>query len=294
MRVGYFSTNASTGIRPDVLGRELEQRGFDSLWLPEHSHIPVDRVPVPPFGANLPDAYPYLMDPFVSLAMAATATSTLLLGTGVCMVLEHDVLDLACRVATLDVLAEGRLRFGVGVGWLREELANHRPDVPFDRRYSAVAERVAALRGCWVEEEAAFDGRWDRFASSWVYPKPLQQPLPVGFGCSGPVGMTMAAQHADEWMPIDVALARQGGVGHGIEEFRSLLVAAGRDPETVPITLFVWGWEPGDPSMERLAEYAELSVERLVVLPASMARHDATTTRQRLDEFQPFLDAISS
>ena len=118
MRVGYFSTNSAEGIPPGELAAELEQRGFDSLWLPEHSHIPVEREPTAAFGQDIPDAYMHIMDPFVSLAAAAANTTDLLLGTGVSMVLEHDLLDLASRVATLDVLCRGRLRFGVAVGWL--------------------------------------------------------------------------------------------------------------------------------------------------------------------------------
>jgi alkanesulfonate monooxygenase SsuD/methylene tetrahydromethanopterin reductase-like flavin-dependent oxidoreductase (luciferase family) len=162
MKLGYFSLNTAEGIRPDVLARELEQRGFDSIWLPEHSHIPVVREPTPVFGPDVPDGYKHLMDPFVSLAVASAATSTLLLGTGVSMALEHDVLDLACRVASLDVLSGGRVRFGVGVGWLPEELENHRPDVLFRSRYSATAERLRALRAAWTQEDVplSVEVRW--------------------------------------------------------------------------------------------------------------------------------------
>lgn len=139
--------------------------------------------------------------------------------------------------------------------------------MPYEQRYSALVERVTARRCCWRDEEPAFEGRWDRFGPSLVFPKPLQDPLPVGFGCSGPVGTRLAAAHADEWLPIDIALARQGGVATCIERFRALVDEAGRDPAAVPITLFVWGWEPGDPSLERLAGYAELDLHRLVVCP---------------------------
>jgi alkanesulfonate monooxygenase SsuD/methylene tetrahydromethanopterin reductase-like flavin-dependent oxidoreductase (luciferase family) len=134
VRLGYFSLNTEDGISPAVLAREMEERGFDSIWLAEHSHIPVVRKPTAAFGEDVPDGYLHLMDPYVSLATAATTTTTLLLGTGVSMVLEHDLLDLACRVASLDVLSGGRVRFGVGAGWLPEELGHHRPDVPFASR----------------------------------------------------------------------------------------------------------------------------------------------------------------
>jgi alkanesulfonate monooxygenase SsuD/methylene tetrahydromethanopterin reductase-like flavin-dependent oxidoreductase (luciferase family) len=207
-------------------------------------------------------------------------------------VLEHDVLDLACRAATLDVLSGGRFLLGVGAGWLREELANHRRDVPFEHRYGALVERVSALRACWEADEAEFEGRWDRFSRSMVYPKPIRGRVPVGFGCSGQLGMRLAARHADGWLPIDVALQRVGGVEVAIGRFRQLVEAAGRDPASVPITLFVWGWEPGNPDPQRLTEYAGLDIERIVVCPPSLARHDSETTLRRLDEFTPFVAAI--
>ena len=138
MRFGYLTVNAIEGIRPDVLASELEARGFDSIWVPEHSHIPVSRQTPYPAGGDLPEGYWRMMDPFVSLAMAAQATTTLELCTGICLLLEHDVLDLACTTATLDALSGGRLRLGVGVGWNEEELVNHRPGLPFKLRSYAM------------------------------------------------------------------------------------------------------------------------------------------------------------
>jgi probable F420-dependent oxidoreductase len=292
--VGYFSSTWAGGISPAELGVELERRGFDSVWLPEHSHIPVDREPAPPFGSAIPDAYFHLLNPFVALSTVAAVTTQLTIATGVCMALEHDVLDLAGAVASLDVVSGGRVHFGVGVGWLREELANHRPDVPFQQRYSALVERVEALRRCWVDEDAEFAGRWDRFTRSVVSPKPVQPRLPVGFGCSGPFGMRLAAEHADAWLPIDAALAAHGGVEAALDRFGGLVTAAGRDPADVPVTLFVWGWEDGVPGRDLLDRYAGLPIERIVLLPPTMARHDRDTTLRRLNEFQPFVDESAS
>ena len=288
MRIGYFTT-AADAVPVAELARELEGRGFDSLWLPEHSHIPCDRVPVPPFGENIPEAYFSLVSPLVALGAAAAVTSDLVVATGVCMALEHDVLDLAAEVASLDVISGGRVRFGVGVGWLREELANHRPELRFDQRYSALVERIAALRCCWEQPECGFDGRWDRFAPSIVEPKPVQYPLPVGMGCSGPLGMRLAAQHADEWLPIDAAMAMHGGVGAAVQRFGDLVEAAGRDRDVVGITMFVWGWEPGTPARTLLEEYRECGVDRIVLTPDTMARHGRDETLRRLDEFQAFV-----
>jgi alkanesulfonate monooxygenase SsuD/methylene tetrahydromethanopterin reductase-like flavin-dependent oxidoreductase (luciferase family) len=154
-----------------------------------------------------------------------------------------------------------------------------------------MVERVAALRRCWTEGESEFDGQWSRFRRSVVNPKPLQSPLPVGFGCSGPLGMRLAARHADAWLPIDGALSARGGVATAIDKFQAMVAEAGRDPATVPITMFVWGWAPGDPSAGKLAEYAQLGIERLVVGPPSMSRHDDDTTLARLDEFTSFIAA---
>jgi probable F420-dependent oxidoreductase len=283
MKLGYLTLNDAGGIRPDVLARELEQRGYDSLWVPEHSHIPTSRETPYPSGGDLPDGYLHNMDPFVSLMAAAAATTTLTLATGVCLLLEHDLLDLACTAATLDQLSAGRLLFGVGVGWNREELANHRPDLPFAKRYSAMAERVAALRAVWTEDEPSFAGTWDRFERSWVFPKPLQRPLPVALGNAGPTGIRHAARYADQWCPIDASLLNDGGRPDpegAVALFRTLALEAGRDPHSIPITFFVWG----RPSRARLEGYRELGVERLVFAPPTMHRHPEDATYRRLDE----------
>jgi probable F420-dependent oxidoreductase len=282
MRFGYLALNDAGGIRPDVLARELEQRGFDSVWMPEHSHIPASRETPYPGGGELPDGYWKMMDPFVSLMAAASATTTLKLCTGICLVLEHDLLDLAVTVATLDVLSAGRVILGVGVGWNAEELRNHRPDLPFAQRYSAMRERVAALRSIWTEDEPQLDGRWDRFSASWVYPKPQQQPVPIALGNAGPTGIRHAASYADMWCPIDASLLNTGGrpdVDGGVQLFRELAAEAGRDPAQIPITIFAWSV----PKAARLAHYAELGVERVVLPPPSMSTVDAAATLRYLD-----------
>lgn len=282
MRFGYLSLNAYEGIRPDDLARELEDRGFDSVWMPEHSHIPTSRDTPYPAGGPLPEGYWRMMDPFVSLSLAAGATSTLELCTGICLLLEHDVLDLACTTATLDALSGGRVRLGVGVGWNEEELVNHRPDLPFKLRYSAMEERIAALRTAWADEEASFDGRWDSFTSSWVYPKPANGTIPVALGNAGPVGIEHAARYADEWCPIDASMLHDGrkpNVAAAIELFRAKVEDAGRDPAGIPISIFTMGNKP-----ERIAGYGELGVDRVVIMPPTMDLHDADVTLRHLDK----------
>jgi probable F420-dependent oxidoreductase len=292
MKFGYLSLNHADGIRPDVIARELEGRGFDSVWMPEHSHIPTSRESAYPGGGDLPDGYWHMMDPFVSLQAAAAATTSITLATGICLLLEHDLLDLACTVATLDVLSGGRVLLGIGVGWNEEELANHRPDVPFKHRYSAMEERVTALRRIWTEEAPSFEGRFERFSPSWVYPKPVQQPVPIALGNAGKVGIRHAARYADHWCPIDAQLLNYDGrpdVSGGIAMFRELAAEAGRDPATIPISLFAFG----PPKRARLDSYAALGVERLVIPPPKMRRHDPDTTMRWLDEWAPIISDMA-
>lgn len=291
MRVGYESLNTADGIRPDVLAREVEARGFDSLWMPEHSHIPISRETAYTGGDELPDGYLHMMDPFTSLAIAAGASTNLVLATGVCLPLEHDLLTLACQTATLDVLSEGRLLLGVGVGWNREEFEDHRPDLPFGSRYSALSERVAALRAAWTQEEASFEGRWDRFPPAWIYPKPVQGTIPVAYGNVGPVGMAHAARYADVWCPLDSTLLDEQGapdVAGKVAQFRRLVADAGRPADAVTISLYAWG----PPDRATFEGYAELGVDRLVFGAPTLARHGADVTRRRLDEVIALVDGI--
>jgi probable F420-dependent oxidoreductase len=277
-----MALNDAAGIRPDRLAAELEGRGFESIWVPEHSHIPTSRETPYPGGEPLPGCYLRMMDPLCSLAIAAGATTSLRLCTGICLVLEHDLLELACSTATLDVLSSGRLTLGVGAGWNREELANHRPDVPFHQRYSAMRERIDALRTAWLDEKASFQGRWDRFEESWIYPKPVQGTIPVALGNAGPVGIELAAACADEWCPIDASMLNTGGrpdVPGAIDLFRAKAEANGRDPDAIPITIFA----VGRLSVERLKSYGDRGVRRIVLPPPSMEPHTADETLRHLD-----------
>jgi len=288
MRFGYLSLNSAYGIRPDVLGRALEERGFESLWLPEHSHIPTSRESPYPAGGRLPDGYLHMMSPFVSLTAAATVTNHLTLATGVCLLLEHDLLDLACTAATLDVLSRGRLLLGVGVGWNREELANHRPELPFAKRYSAMRERVAALRRIWSEEKPVFSGTWDRFSASWVYPKPTRGRVPIALGNSAPLGIRHAAEYADQWCPIDARLVGPDGrpdVVTAVSRFRGLVAEMGRSPDAVPISLFMFQ----RPTSDRLERYAPLGLERVVFSSPDAELRDESTTLRHLDDLAPIV-----
>ncbi|MEM7341986.1 MAG: TIGR03619 family F420-dependent LLM class oxidoreductase [Actinomycetota bacterium] len=292
MDFGYLSGNHSAGLGPADLAIELEQRGFASIWAPEHTHIPTSRESPYPNGGPLPASYLNMMDPFVSLAAAGAVTERLRLCTGVCLLLQHDLLDLACTAATTDVVSSGRLTLGVGVGWNAEELATHQPDLPFGQRYSAMRERVAALRAAWAPDPVHFSGERESFPEAWVQPKPMQSTIPVALGNAGPLGIQHAAEYADEWCPIDVGVMNTSGkpdVTGGIERFRRLATEAGRDGDAIPISLFVWG----RPRLDRLERYAEAGVSQFVFTPVNFDLPSADETLRYLDELAPTLEAFT-
>jgi probable F420-dependent oxidoreductase len=217
-----------------------------------------------------------MMDPYVSLMSAAASTSSLILGTGVALPLEHDILALAKTVATLDRLSGGRLEFGVGVGWNKEELANHRP-VPWARRYRALAESIAALRALWCDEESEFHGEFYDFDPVWSQPKPLQKPHPpILCGTGGKLGTAHAVEWADGWMPMDISL---GDVARKIGLFRQAAEAAGRDD--IAITIATWG----NPTIETLTNYRNLGVQRVILGAARDGWDDPASTIPFLDHY---------
>lgn len=291
MKIGYLALNDSFGIRPDVLGRALEERGFDSLWVAEHTNIPVGSGTPYPSDAPLPEGYRQTMDPFLSLAVAAAATSELRLCTGVCLILQRDLIDLAVTTATLDVLSGGRLGLGVGVGWNTLELANHRPDVAWNRRYGAMRERVEALRTIWANEIVEFGGTYDQISPTYIAPKPLTGSIPIIMGSAGPVGVAHAAEYAEEWCPMDAAMRNAEGrldIPGSIASFRDLLVSNGRDPNSVPITIFAMG----NLSKRRIASYAECGIQRVVLPPPTMDLHSSDRILAHLDEIVEITSGI--
>lgn len=283
MRLGYSSMNTPEDLAPDELARALEERGFDSLWVGEHTHIPASRATPYPAGGEMPHSYRRMMDPFASLLLAARATTTLVVGTAVALPLEHDLLALAKTVATVDRLSGGRLQLGVGVGWNREELANHRP-VPWSQRYQALAECIEALRRLWREDEPSFHGRYYDFDPVWSDPKPVQRPHPpILCGMAGRLGTRHAVAWADAWMPMDVAL---GDVPKKLALFRRAATEAGRS--AVSITVVAWG----DPRPEVLLGYRDLGVERVVLGAARQGMEDPRTTMAFLDRYAEQVDRL--
>jgi probable F420-dependent oxidoreductase len=221
-------------IRLDELARELEARGFESLLVPEHTHIPASRRTPFPAGEPLPKEYSHTLDPFVSLTAAAMATTRLRIGTGICLVVERDPITTAKEVASLDVLSGGRFLFGVGAGWNAEEMENH--GTTYKTRYSLLRERVRAMKAIWASEAAEFHGRFVNFDPIWSYPKPAQTPHPpVLVGGEGPQALQTVVEIGDGWFPRarnpDAMLAT-------LEELGRRATRAGRDPRTITITAF--------------------------------------------------------
>jgi probable F420-dependent oxidoreductase len=253
----------------------LEERGSESLWFPEHTHIPASRETPYPAGGELPPEYSRTLDPFVALTAAAAATTTLRIGTGICLVVERDPIVTAKEVASLDHLSQGRLLFGVGAGWNREEMANHGTDPR--TRMALMAERVEAMKALWTEEEATYRGDHVAFERVWSWPKPLQRPHPpVYVGGNGPTVLDRVLRFGDGWMPNvvdDDTLLGQ------IAELRS---RAGRD---VPVTLNAAPRRP-----ERLARYVEAGVERAIFY---LRQGDRAALEERLDKDAALLEGLS-
>jgi probable F420-dependent oxidoreductase len=215
------------------LGRAVEERGLAAMYVPDHSHIPLARRSPYPLGGELPDRYTRLLDPLMSLALAASATTYIQLGTAVLLAAQRDPIVTAKALATLDQQSRGRLTVGVGFGWNLEEMSNHGVDAT--RRRGRLREHIGAMRRLWEDEVAAYSGQWVEFTPSWSWPKPQQRPLPilVGGGAS-PTVFDHVVDYAQGWMP----LGRKAVLG-GLPVLREKLSKAGRDPEAIEVTCLV-------------------------------------------------------
>jgi probable F420-dependent oxidoreductase len=249
-------------MRADKLARAVEERGLESFWLPEHTHIPAppDGIVKMVDGRELPREYRHMSDPFLGLAAAAAVTKTLVLGTSICLVNQHHPISLAKRVATLDQLCDGRFVFGVGAGWNVAEMNNH--GVAFETRWRQLTERLDALKTLWRDERAHFAGEFVRFDDVWLYPKPLQRPHPpILLGTlDTPFGRNLVAKHADAWMPIAFNLEH---TANSIADVRERTKRAGRDETRLSISvLFLAEREQSEAT---LAAAAKLGVTRAIL-----------------------------
>ncbi|MDQ0380136.1 LLM class F420-dependent oxidoreductase [Amycolatopsis thermophila] len=267
MEFGISTFITDEGIRPGALGRALEERGFDSLLLAEHSHIPVSRESPYPGGGDLPRVYYRTLDPFVALTAVAAETTDLLLFTGVALLVQRDVIHTAKEVASLDLLSGGRVAFGVGVGWNREEMRNHGTDPR--TRGALIDEQIQALKAIWTQDEAEFHGKHVDFDPIWQWPKPVQRPHPpIYVGGESEAALNRLAKHADGWMPRSHTPAAE------IQRVRAWLAEQGRTD--VPFTVFGAGR-----SEEALAGYAEAGVERVTFM---LGTRPESETLAKLDE----------
>jgi probable F420-dependent oxidoreductase len=254
MRYSLTMFATDRAIHPAELARAAEERGFDGLFFPEHTHIPTSRRTPYPGGGELPEEYRRTLDPFVALAAAATASTRLRIGTGVCLVAQRDPIVTAKEVATLDLLSGGRFVFGIGIGWNEDEAASHGVDFP--RRRSQAREHVLAMQRLWADEVASFEGTYVRLSPSWSWPKPVQRPRPpilVG-GVASPGLFQHIAEYGDGWLPIGGA-----GVAAQLPLLREAFARAGRDPAAVEVTSYAV-----QPDAGKLAHYRAIGIAEVV------------------------------
>ena len=251
MHIGVSIFPTDQTIQPLDLGPAVEDLGFESLWFPEHSHIPASRVT--PWGgvkgaSPLPEAYWRTHDQFVAFGAVAAVTSTLKLGTGITLVAQRDPIWLAKQVASLDTISQGRVLFGIGYGWNKEEMAQH--GTAYLERRAILRENILAMKELWTQQEASFEGEHVAIEPSWAWPKPIQQPHPpiILGGAAGPKTIAHIVEFCDGWMPIG---GRHDLLGK-IQTVREAAQEAGRDPDSIEFG--VCG-APKDPAeLERLAE----------------------------------------
>ena len=260
-------------MTPAELGRALEARGFESVWAPEHSHIPSSRLSQPASGGELGKQYYDVMDPFVTLTAAAVATTTLKVATGVCLVIQRDTIQTAKLVATLDQVSGGRFLFGIGGGWNQEEMADH--GTVFKTRFKRMREQIEAMKAIWTQSEPEYHGEIVDFPKMRTWPKPVQKPHPpVIVGGAFPYSARRAIRYGDGWVP-NASRPSYADVTEFLPQFRQMAADAGRDPAAVPVSIF------GAPeNLDRLKRYSDQGIARAVV----------TLPSAKSDEILPVLD----
>ena len=272
MKIGAVMFFTTESMQPAPLARALEERGFESLWVPEHTHIPSSRKSNYPASGGLVRAYYELMDPFLALNTAATVTTKLKVGTGIALITQRDPIVTAKMVSSIDQLSGGRFLFGVGNGWNQDEIENH--GTAFESRHKLARERVEAMKAIWAEEEPEYHGEFVSFGKMKQWPKPFQKPHPpIIVGGAFPYAARRAVRYGDGWIPRDDWLDRDGI--DVLDKFRTMAREAGRDPAGLSISTFR---VPDD--LDRLKRYRELGIDRVVFsLPG-----------EKEDKIMPILD----
>jgi probable F420-dependent oxidoreductase len=281
MRFGISSLLTDYGLPPDEVARTAEAAGFDSLWVGDHTHIPASLESVKDQWWSISDSYWHNLDMFVSLAMAAAATTSLRIATGVCLLVQRDPIVVAKETATLDVLSGGRFMFGIGGGWNAEEMANH--GTAFGTRWTLLRERAEVVRTIWTQEQAEYHGRFEDFDAMLAFPKPLQRPHPpIVSGGNGSKARGLAAHLGADWMPFFFMDAwpeiREAYLG-----LRRSIADAGGDPEGVNLIPYVLD----EPAPEQIEDMAGLGVEQIVFSIEQDRDHEKflRTLEQRAERF---------
>ena len=273
MHVGVDIFLTDYSIDPIELGPALEQRGFESVWLPEHSHIPLSRQSPWPGGGDLPKRYYDVVDPLVTLGAMSAVTTKLKLATGICLVVQRDPIHLAKEAATIDRLSGGCLILGVGAGWNAEEMADHGTE--FGSRFKLMRERIEAIRTIWTQTKPEYHGEFVDFPPMMQWPKPVRKPHPpIVIGGGFPHGARRAAQYGDGWMPLG---ARGWDVTQTLPKFQAMVREAGREPADLDITVFAVR-----PDADEIARMRDAGVGRITL---SLPSDDRDSAMRKLDEF---------
>jgi probable F420-dependent oxidoreductase len=270
-------------MTPAELGQALEQRGFESVWAPEHSHIPLSRKTPTPAGGELAKKYYDTMDPFVTLTVAAMATKTLKVGTGVCLVAQRDPIQTAKLVASIDQISGGRFLFGIGNGWNQDEMENH--GTVFATRHKLARERVEAMKAIWTQTKPEYHGEFVNFDPMMTWPKPVQKPHPpVIVGGAFPYSARRAIRYGDGWIP-QASRGSYTEIGDMIPKFREMATEAGRDPKSIEITV----WFPKRDA-DLMKRYQDLGVSRVV---CSLESEKADTILPVVDSWAELMRQVS-
>ena len=261
MKIGVFIFSTEYSIRMVDLARALEERGFESLFVPEHTHIPLSRRTPFPGGEPLPREYSNTLDPFVDLTAAAVVTRTLRIGTGICLVSQRDPIVTAKAVASLDLISEGRFEFGIGAGWNQDELQNH--GTRYEDRFRVMVDRVKAMQAIWTGEEASYDGEFTHFEPAWLWPKPVQKPYPpILLGGETKYSLRRVMEFCDGWMPRGNNMTDPKAA---MEKLRGYADEAGRDMDSIAVSVF-----RASPKADFLAKCREAGVMRVLLqLPSA-------------------------
>jgi probable F420-dependent oxidoreductase len=258
MKFGASMFFTDYSMTPAALARAVEERGFDILWSPEHSHIPLSRKTPFVMGGDLPKRYYDTMDPFVTLTAAAMATTTLKIGTGVCLIAQRDPIQTAKLVASIDQVSGGRFVFGVGNGWNQDEMENH--GTAFATRHKLARERIEAMKAIWTQTKPEYHGEFVDFGPMMTWPKPVQKPHPpIVVGGAFPYSARRAIRYGDGWMP-QVTPTATTPLAELIPRFRQMAAEAGRDPASLAIS--IGGQQP---DIDLIKRYQDLDVERVSV-----------------------------